>query len=129
MKKFLVTIAAIVCLTAGAFFVKAQDAKEPDSGINGKWHFVLDTPGGDRELDAEFAVDADGKVTGMFGTTSVTGTYKDGNMNLDFAFTSEESGETAQMKLVGKQDSPSGLKGTWQFSSYDGTFTAFRPKK
>ncbi len=124
MKKFLTVVAVMVCMTIGSHIARAQD-----SGINGKWHIVLDTPGGDRELNAEFSVDADGKVTGTFGSTSVSGTYKDGAMNLAFPFTSEESGDTGTMNLLGKLDETSVLVGTWQFSSYDGTFRAFRPKK
>jgi hypothetical protein len=123
MKKFLVAVAAIVCLMTGALFVKAQN-----SGISGKWHFVLDTPGGDRDVDAEFTVDAEGKVTGTFGKTAAAGIFKDGNLDMTFDMTAEETGETAQMKLVGKLDAPSTLTGKWQFSSYDGSFKAARPK-
>jgi len=42
--------------------------------------------------------------------------------------TSEESGETAPLKLVGKLDETAALVGTWEFSSYNGTFKATRPK-
>ncbi len=88
----------------------------------------MDTPGGDREMDATFAVDAAGKVTGKFGETDVAGTFKDGQMALDFPMTSEESGETAPLKLTGKVDDTAALVGTWEFSSYSGTFKAIRPK-
>ena len=124
MKRLLAALAVLACLTTASLIGRAQDA-----GITGKWHFVLATPGGDREIDSEFAVDADGKVSGTFGKTKVTGTYKDENMNLDFEMTAEESGETSQMKLVGKLDGPSKLTGTWQFSSYGGDFDAARPAK
>jgi hypothetical protein len=123
MKKFLVAVAAIVCLMTGALFVKAQN-----SGISGKWHFVLDTPGGDRDVDAEFTVDAEGKVTGTFGKTAAAGTFKDGKMNMAFDMTAEETGETGQMKLLGTLENASTITGNWQFSSYDGSFTATRPK-
>ena len=105
-----------------------QTATPQNTGIDGKWHFVLDTPGGDREMDATFAVDTAGKVTGKFGETDVAGTFKDGQMALDFSLTSDESGETAQMKLNGKVDDTGALVGTWAFSSYDGTFKAAHPK-
>jgi hypothetical protein len=125
VKKFLaVVVAVVVCLATASLMSKAQDA-----GVSGKWHFVLDTPGGDRELDADLAVDADGKVTGTFGKTSAAGTYKDGALNLDFSFYSEEAGETNQMKIKGKLDDTASLSGTWQFSTYDGAFKAVRPKK
>jgi hypothetical protein len=79
-------------------------------------------------MDAEFSVDADGKVTGKFGATDVAGTYKDGQLNLEFSMTSDETGETAPLKIAGKIDDTAAMTGTWEFSSYDGTFKATRPK-
>jgi hypothetical protein len=109
--------------------ISGQSAGAPQqSGIEGKWHFVLDTPGGDREREATFAVDADGKVTGKFGEAGVAGTFKDGQMALDFPVTSEESGETAAMKVTGKLDESGALVGSWEFSSYGGAYKATRPK-
>jgi hypothetical protein len=110
------------------FLLGQQTATPQHSTIDGKWHFVLDTPGGDREIDAEFTVDADGKVTGTFGKTDVAGTFRDGHLALEFSMTSVESGETAPMKIDGKLDDTMALAGTWGFSSYDGTFKASRPK-
>jgi hypothetical protein len=123
VKKFLVVAVAMVCLIVGRQLVNAQDA-----GINGKWHFVMDTPGGDRLMDAEFTVAADGNVTGKWGKTDVAGTYKDGKLDLSFQTTSEESGQTAPLKLVGKLDDTGALVGTWEFSAYGGAFKATRPK-
>src|SRR5258708_37813326 len=113
---------AVGCLLIGRPLADAQNA-----GVNGKWHFVLSTPGGDREAEAEFAVDADGKGTGKFGSTDVAGTYKDGQLDLEFQFTSDEAGVTAAMKMSGKRDEPSALDGNWEFSSYNGTLQATRP--
>jgi hypothetical protein len=123
MKRLLVLAVAVAFLLAIHPAAIAADA-----GISGKWHFVMDTPGGDREMDAEFAVDADGKVTGKYDKSVVAGTYKDGKMDLSFEMTSEESGETAPLKLVGKLDDTGALIGTWEFSSYSGTFKAAHPK-
>ena len=112
----------------------AAPAQEPVTdasamtGIVGKWHFVLETPGGDREADADLAVDQDGKVTGKFGTSDVAGTYKDGKIDLDFSFTSDELGQTAELKFSGQLDDTSALTGTWEFISYNGTFKATRLK-
>jgi hypothetical protein len=58
----------------------------------------------------------------------VAGTYKDGKLDLNFQMTSEESGQTAALKLVGKLDETAALVGTWEFSEYNGTFKATRPK-
>jgi hypothetical protein len=128
VKKFLLVAAAAVCLIAGSLLAKAQDHAPATAGISGKWQFILDTPGGDRDVDAEFTVDADGKVSGTFGHTSAIGTYKDGQINLDFEMTADETGETAHMKLNGKLDDVPSITGTWAFSAYDGTFKALRPK-
>ena len=122
MKKILVIAAAMVCLVMGRPIAHAQDA-----GINGKWHFVLETPGGDREVDADLTVDADGNVTGKWGNADVAGTYKDGKLALEFQFTSEEVGATAAMKIDGKMDDTAALAGDWAFSEYNGTYKATRP--
>ena len=128
MKRFLAAVAMVVFVMAGLMVAKAQDNAAP-SGINGKWQFVLDTPGGDRDVDADFKVDADGKVTGTWGKDSAVGTFKDGKLELGFSMTSEEAGETAQMKVLGTLDASGAITGNWQWSSYDGTFKALRPKK
>lgn len=114
--------AAVVCLVMSSSYLHAQDA-----GISGKWHFVLATPGGDREVDAAFTVDNDGNVTGKWGASDVAGTYKEGKIALSFQFTSEEAGTTADMKLDGKLDDAGALAGDWTFSEYNGTFQAARP--
>jgi hypothetical protein len=114
--------AALVCVTMFYPVLHAQDA-----GISGKWHFVLDTPGGDRELDADFSVDNAGNVTGKWGNSDVAGTYKDGKLALNFQFTSEEVGTTAAMSINGKLDDTAALTGDWAFSEYNGSFKATRP--
>jgi hypothetical protein len=121
LKKFLVIAAAMICLVMSRPIAQAQD-----TGIGGKWHFVLETPGGDREVDADFTVDADGNVTGKWGNSDVAGTYKEGKLALDFQFTSEEVGATAAMKIDGKLDDAAALAGDWAFSEYNGTYKATR---
>ena len=122
VKRFLVIAAAAGCLLIGLQSASAQDA-----GVNGKWHFVLSTPGGDRDVDVDLAVDTDGKVTGKFGTTDVAGIYKEGQLDLNFPFTSDEAGVTADMKITGKLDETAAINGSWDFSAYNGTFKATRP--
>lgn len=124
MRKILVIAAALAFLVIGRPAVQAQDTAA--SGVNGKWHFVLATPGGDREVDADFAVDNDGNVTGKWGTAAVAGTWKDGKLSLSFDFTSDEVGVTAPMKIDGKLDETAALSGDWAFSEYNGTFKATR---
>jgi hypothetical protein len=122
VKTFVVIAVAAVCLLSGL-----QSAKAQGVGVNGKWHFVLTTPGGDRDVDVDLSVDADGKVTGKFATADVTGTYKDAQLDLNFPFTSDEAGVTADMKITGKLDEASTINGSWEFSSYNGGFKATRP--
>jgi len=111
-----------------------QDAPaKADKRINGKWHFVFETPGGDRDFDAELTVDADGKVTGTWqGKPEVAGTCKDGHLVLAFDTYSPEAGETAQLqidgKLDGQSDDSAAITGGWAFSSYEGPFKATHPK-
>jgi hypothetical protein len=100
----------------------------PANQIAGKWHFVFDTQGGDREFSAEFSVDADGKVTGTWEKEPATGTFKDGHLLMVFDTYSEEANETAPLHIDGKIDDSSTITGNWSFSSYDGTFKATHPK-
>ena len=125
MRNLLAIAAAVTCLVWG--YPSYAQTTSPDPGINGKWHFVLSTPGGDRDVDANFSVDTDGKVTGKWGDADVAGTYKDGKLALDFQFTSEEVGTTAEMKIDGKLDEAAALTGDWAFSQYNGTYKATRP--
>jgi hypothetical protein len=122
MKKVLMAAAALVCLVLLHPVMFAQDM-----GINGKWHFVLETPGGDRELDADLTVDSAGNVTGKWDNSDAAGTYKDGKLSLNFQFTSEEVGTTAAMTINGKLDELGALTGDWAFSEYNGSFKATRP--
>lgn len=128
MKRFWLAAAVFLAVLMGSAVSKAQ-AAAPAGGINGKWHFALDTPGGERDVEANLTVDADGKVSGTWGTSSAAGTYADGKLNLAFQFTSDEAGETSEMKVTGVLNDKGIVTGTWQFSSYDGAFTASRPKE
>ena len=129
MRKLLV-FAAAICLMSAHPVLHAQDttqnAAPATKGIDGNWHFVLETPGGDRDVNAQFNVDNDGNVTGKWGNTDVAGTYKEGQLALKFQFTSEEAGTTADMKLDGKLDDAGSIAGDWAFSEYNGTFKASR---
>ena len=100
--------------------------------IAGKWHFVFNTEGGDRNIDAIFELNAD-KVTGKWDVSEtkkdgdpVAGTFADKQMNLAFEVNSEIGPGT--MKLKGKLDDDGSLSGDWAFSDYAGTFKATRMK-
>lgn len=124
MRNFLVISSALLCVFIARSPAQAQAS---DAGINGKWHFVLQTPGGEREFDSDLAVDSDGNVTGKWGSANVAGTYKEGKLSLNFPFTSEEAGTTADLKIDGKLDDTAALAGAWAFSEYNGSFKATRP--
>jgi hypothetical protein len=94
MKQFLILMLSLFAMLATAKTAPAAD-------LAGKWHFVLDTPGGDREVDATFALDGE-QVTGKWGDANVAGTFKEGKIDAD------------------------ALSGTWEFSEYNGTFKATR---
>jgi hypothetical protein len=126
LKNLLVIAAAVVCLAMGRPNLQAQTTSS-ESGVDGKWHFVLQTPGGEREVDADFTVDKDGNVTGKWGNADASGTYKDGKLSLNFQFTSDEAGVTDAMEMDGKLDETAALGGDWAFSEYNGTFKATRP--
>lgn len=96
------------------------------SDLTGKWHFTLNTEGGDREVEALFKVDGD-QVTGTWDKTDVKGTYKDGDLDLAFPLNSEEAGMTATLKIKGKLKADK-LSGNWEFSEYSGTFTAAKTR-
>jgi hypothetical protein len=106
---------------------------EPDS-VAGKWHFVFDTPGGDREFDALFEVNAD-KVTGKWGISesdkngaAVAGTYSEKKLALEFPANSEEVGP-GTMKITGQLADDGTLSGDWSFQDYSGTFKATKVKE
>jgi hypothetical protein len=94
--------------------------------VAGKWHFVLDTPGGDREIDAAFQQDGD-QVTGKWGTADVKGTFTENKLALEFALNSEEAGP-GTMKIKGTLAADA-LSGDWAFNEYGGGFKATRVKE
>jgi hypothetical protein len=119
--------AAILSLQPGVSrpgFGGYQQAAAGSSDITGKWHFVFQTEGGDRENEADFKLRGD-QVTGKWNSTDVKGTFKDGDLNLAFPYTSDEAGMTATLKLKGKL-ADGKLAGTWEYSEYTGMFTATR---
>jgi hypothetical protein len=116
--RYILAAAAMMCLT---LLVPASAA--PKAGVSGKWHFVLQTEGGDREREATFQ--QDGKtVTGKWADADVQGTFDDGKLDLEFAVISEEAGK-GTLKIKGQLAEDS-LTGTWEFQEYSGTFKATR---
>lgn len=122
--KFFLSIAlAAVCLTTSA--VCRAQAQSDAGSVAGAWHFVLDTEGGPRDLDATFQVDGD-KVSGKWSGQDVKGTFAAGKLSLEFPFNSDEAG-AGTMKIEGKLDRDA-ITGNWSFQTYDGSFKATRTK-
>lgn len=117
--RFLITLAALFA----AFGLLAPKVKAQASNISGKWHFVLDTEGGDREIDAEFQQHSE-KVTGTWEKWKVQGTFADGKLNLEFPIDSDEAGP-GTLTIKGQLEGEA-LTGTWAFQTYDGKFKATR---
>ena len=109
----------------------AQEQSPPPAAasddISGKWHFVYNTEGGDRDSSADFKLQGD-QVTGKWNSTAdVKGTYKNGDLDLAFPYNSEEAGMTATLKMKGKLKDGK-LVGNWEFADYSGAFTGTREK-
>jgi hypothetical protein len=100
-------------------------ARAVASNIAGNWNFVLNTPGGDRNVNATFALDGT-KVTGKWGEdVDVDGTFADGKLELAFPVTSAETGERNMLTIKGTLDGDV-LTGTWAWGMYDGALKATR---
>ena len=127
MKNFL---PMFILLIGAALLVPFGSAKtmhtNADASVVGKWHFLLDTPGGDRPFDADFKLDGD-KVSGKWGDADVKGTFSDGKLNLEFVINTEEAG-SGTLKLKGTLDGDT-LTGDWAFLDYSGGFKGTRAKE
>jgi hypothetical protein len=86
--------------------------------LTGKWSMVMDTPGGERRAAPVLALDGE-TVTGKWDKSDVKGTFKDGQLELDFPLESGEAGYKANFKVSAKLEAGV-LKGTWKFSEYSG---------
>jgi hypothetical protein len=91
--------------------------------IAGKWHFVVETEGGERIVDPVFQLDGD-RVTGKWNTADVKVTFSGGKLDLAFPYNSEEAGE-GTLKIKGELKGDT-LTGTCEFEGYTGIFKATR---
>jgi hypothetical protein len=125
MSKTLLAFFTLIAFTSMPFARAADSAT-----VAGKWHFVLDTEGGDREFDSIFEQSAE-KVTGKWAISderkdgdAVAGTFADKQLTLEFPIQSEVGPGT--IKLKGTLADDGGLTGNWVFGDYSGTFKAVR---
>jgi hypothetical protein len=113
-----ILVAAMMCL-----ILLSPLGAASKTDVSGKWHFVLQTEGGEREREATFQQDGK-KVTGKWADADVQGSFDDGKLDLEFPMTSEEAGK-GTLKIKGQLAEDS-LTGTWEFQEYSGTFKATR---
>jgi hypothetical protein len=125
MKNLLAMFILLIGTTLLVPFSTAKTAQTAPS-VAGKWHFILNTDGGDRIFDPVFQQDGD-QVTGKWGNGDVKGTFTDGKLSLEFPVTSEEAGPgTLKIKGTLADDA---LSGDWAFNDYAGPFKATRVKE
>jgi hypothetical protein len=126
MKRTTLHSAAVLLGVALALAILLPAPARAASDIVGKWHFVLDTPGGVREFAVTLERDGE-KVTGTWGSAPVVkGTFVDGKLELAFPIESPEAGP-GTLKITGTLDGDT-LAGKWAFNEYDGEFKATREK-
>ncbi len=105
--------------------LSALAATAPAGDISGKWLFTFDTPGGVRgPVPYEFVVDGD-KVTATSEGATLTGTFRDGKLDLSGDLYSEEAGYKAKFVLSGNESGDQ-LRGNCTWDAYEMTFTAKR---
>jgi hypothetical protein len=123
MKRAMRWAASLVVVMAGVGVMGHGQAQAPAESVEGKWHFVLDTEGGDRTVEPNFVQEGE-KVTGKWDAADVKGTFRDGKLDLAFPLNSEEAGP-GTLKIRGELKGDT-LTGRWEFQDYSGTFKATR---
>src|ERR1051326_5419697 len=116
--------ALATCVFCALMLLMIPSYAAADSNLDGRWQFVLDTPGGDRNVDVLFKVEGD-QVTGKWDKEDLKGTYDGGDLQLSFEITPEETGEKGTLVIKGKLDGDA-IAGTWEFGEYKGDFKATR---
>ena len=92
--------------------------------LNGRWNFVWQTPGGERQTVLRFEQKTE-HVEAFFPETKqpVTGTLKDGRLSLSGRVFSSEAGQDADFHLEGTLSNGE-LKGTGGWGEHPLSFTA-----
>jgi uncharacterized protein YndB with AHSA1/START domain len=94
--------------------------------VTGSWLFVMETPGGERHAQVVMKVEGE-TVTGTWDSQELKGTFRHGQLELAFPFSSSEAELRTTLTVIGtlKEDT---LSGTWSFGDYGGGFTATRTR-
>jgi hypothetical protein len=121
-KSFRLTVALFLGFALLVPLRVAMQAASDD--VSGSWAFVLNTDGGDRNVNATLKVDGK-NVTGKWDEkTDIKGTFADGALDLSFPLESSEVG-TGTLAIKAKLANDE-LTGNWSFQTYSGTMKATR---
>jgi hypothetical protein len=120
MKSILLVLAVLFC---AILWMPASRAQTTAANVSGKWHFVLDTEGGDRIVEPMFQQSGE-TVTGKWGANDVKGTFADGKLTLEFHLDSDEAGPGTMKISAVLADNV--LTGDWAFEQYNGKFKGTR---
>lgn len=118
MKRALALLFAVTAVLVCSGMARAGD-------VTGKWKFTLETPSGDRQMEAEFKQDGD-SVSGTWGATKINAKIADGKFEFSFPFTPEETGQEGTLKIKLQVDSDESISGTWEFDEYNGPLKGAR---
>jgi hypothetical protein len=110
-----------VCAVLAIAFAPQSPAQSPT--VSGKWHFVVQTEGGERISEPVLQQNGD-QVTGKWDNADVKGTFSGGKLDLAFPYTSDEAGPGI-LKIKGELKGDT-LTGSWEFQEYTGSFKATR---
>ncbi len=107
-------------LASLALLLISQAAMAAD--LDGKWNFTFYSDNG--EHPREFVMTQNGtKIDAKLGSEPFTGTFKDGDLNMEGEHFVDQLGYKSLMKISGKL-ADGELKGTATWDTYDLTFTA-----
>jgi hypothetical protein len=110
-------MAAMLCATASV--AHAGD-------VDGAWDLVFQTEDGTRTSSLSVTTDGE-SATATMGETRLTGTYKDGLLELTGEHYVTDLGYASTLTIKGRVEGAE-LKGEWVWSEYGSVFAGTRPQ-
>jgi len=93
--------------------------------VDGAWHVVFQTEVGPRETPLSVSTEGESAKATM-GETELSGTYKDGLLELSGEHYAADAGYTSTLTIKGHVEDGE-LKGDWVWSEYSSVFAGSRP--